>query len=127
MSHEIVSHKVNGLNEALRILTLDDPGPGGACHLYEIGWGSGPDDMGDYNPTVIKFQKGGIQEVGGVNGISNEALLAIVEDRLAHFQAGPYPCEENSLALQKVREAMMWLQKRTLDRMRRGVEGVSVK
>jgi hypothetical protein len=66
-----------------------------------------------------------VQEAG-VNGISNEALLAIVEDRLLGFQAGPYSCRENAVALTKVQEAMMWLQKRTLDRVKRGVEGTHV-
>lgn len=53
----------------------------------------------------------------------NEALLAIVEDRLQGFQSGQYACRENALALTKLQEAMMWLQKRTRDRMARGVEG----
>lgn len=32
----LTAHKVNGLNEALTINVLDQPGPGGACHSYEI-------------------------------------------------------------------------------------------
>lgn len=63
----------------------------------------------------------------GVNGISNEALLAIVEDRLLGFQSGEYACRENAVALTKIQEAMMWLQKRTRDRAARGVEGTSQK
>jgi hypothetical protein len=70
----------------------------------------------------VRFQDGPIQETG-VNGISNEALLAIVEDRLAGFQSGQYACRENAIALTKIQEAMMWLHKRTRDRAARGVEG----
>jgi hypothetical protein len=74
----------------------------------------------------VCFQEGPIA-LAGVNGISNEALLAIVEDRLAGFQSGEYACRENALALTKIQEAMMWLQKRTRDRAARGVEGTMEK
>jgi len=121
---ELTSHKVNGLNEALRIVVLDEPGSGGACHKYEIGYGTGPDDLDEGNPCYVRFQKGPISE-HGVNGVSNESLLAIVEDRLKGFQSGEYACRENAVALTKLQESMMWLQKRTRDRMARGVEGTS--
>lgn len=126
MSREVVSHKVNGLNEELMIVVLDDPGAGNACHKYEIGYGDGPTSLDEGNPCYIRFQNGPIGE-NGVNGISNEALLAIVEDRLLGFQSGQFACRENAVALTKLQECMMWLQKRTNDRMRRGVEGLSVK
>ena len=70
----------------------------------------------------MRFQNGPIGEFG-VNGISNEALLAIVEDRLKGFQSGDYACRENALALTKLQEAMMWLHSRTRARVARGVEG----
>jgi hypothetical protein len=118
---ELHSHKVNGLNEALKIAVLDEPGQGNACHHYAIRV-----PLKDGIGTVfIAFQNGPIQEAG-VNGISNEALLAIVEDRLLGFQSGQYACRENALALTSLQEAMMWLQKRTRDRMARGVEGTHV-
>lgn len=114
-------HKVNGLNEAIGIQVLDQPGQGGACHRYLLTWG----------PTVgescrIDFQNGPIGE-HGVNGLSQEALLTVVLDRLRSFQAGPFSCRENSLALTKCEEALMWLQKRTRDRVARGVEGTNQK
>jgi hypothetical protein len=125
---ELTSHKVNGLNETLTIEVLDEPGPGNACHLYRV---HGPrlpqaNDAGEAStypdPCCISFQNGPIQE-SGVNGISNETLLAIVEDRLLGFQSGQFACRENAVALTKIQEAMMWLQKRTMDRVKRGVEG----
>jgi hypothetical protein len=61
-----------------------------------------------------------------VNGVSNEALLAIVEDRLQGFQSGPFACRENAVALTKLQESMMWLQKRTRERMARNVEGTNI-
>lgn len=119
----ITSHQVNGLNEHLRIVPLDEPGPGGANHLYEIGWG-GMVEIGENNPTVIKFQHGPIGEVG-INGISNEALLAIVEDRLKGFQSGPFACADNAFALGSVQLAMDALNHRTRERVERGVEGTT--
>jgi hypothetical protein len=68
------------------------------------------------------FQNGPIPEKG-VNGLTQEVLLEICADRLRSFQAGPYACRENALALTKIEEAQMWLQSRTLKRMQRGVEG----
>lgn len=125
----ITDHKLNGLKDALEITVTDEPGQGGANHVYEIEWGN--NDGGDrtghsQRKTVISFQNGPILEAG-VNGISGEALLAIVIDRLRSFQAGPYACRENALALTNLEQSMMWLQKRTRDRLARGVEGTNQK
>lgn len=120
---ELTSHKVNGLNEALVVEVLDEPGQGNACHRYAItykGTGKRP------TPCRIDFQNGPISE-HEINGISNEALLAIVEDRLLGFQSGEFSCRENAVALTKLQEALMWLQKRTRDRLARGVEGTNQK
>ena len=57
--------------------------------------------------------------------VTHEVLLAILIDRLQSFQAGPYACRENALALTKLEEAQHWLQARTKARMARGVEGTS--
>lgn len=129
---ELTSHKVNGLNESLQIQVLDEPGAGGACHKYAIyGWhsaGNPSADNGcnDETRALVLFQNGPIANAG-VNGISIEALLAIVEDRLKGFQSGPYSTRENSLALTKVQEAMQWLHQRTRERVARGVEGTMAK
>ena len=133
MKRELTSHKVNGLNEALKIEVLDEPGQGNACHEYLIA------SVETFNEsdvekacrlsrcnTRIRFQNGPIQEKG-VNGISNEALLAVVEDRLIGFQSGQFACRENAVALTKLQECAMWLSKRTRDRVARGVEGTSIK
>lgn len=132
---ELTSHKVNGLNEALKIEVMDDPGQGGACHHYRISGFNTKTNASDpfverhgspAEYTTILFQNGPIQEFG-FNGGSNEALLAIVEDRLIGFQEGPFTCYENRMALEKLQECIMWLQKRTRDRMARGVEGTNQK
>lgn len=112
----------------LQIRATDAPGFGGACHNYEIwrlGWG-GQAGYGSLVPCEklcdIKFQNGGIQEVG-VNGVTHEALLAVVIDRLEQFQAGPFPSLHNEQALLFTKLALNALHQRTVERMKRGVEG----
>lgn len=113
-------HRVNPANDTITITVVDEPGAGGACHHYDI---SLPDSPGF---TQIQFQNGPIKE-SGVNGLTHEVLLAILVDRLQAFQAGPYGCRENALALTKLEEAQHWLHHRTLARMARGVEGTHEK
>lgn len=117
----ITSHKINGLNDMLNIAVLDAPGSGGANHEYEIDLVGGAPDSGGFK-TLIHFQNGPILEAG-FNGVSNEALLVILIDRMQGFQSGPYKSRDNACALTHLEEALMWLQKRTRERMARGVEG----
>lgn len=119
----LTSHKVNGLNESLTILASDGVGQGGACYEYEILLKA---TDGHNMRWYLVFQNGPISD-SGFNGISNESLLAVIEDRLIGFQSGQFACRENDIALAKIQEAMMWLQKRTRDRMSRGVEGTNEK
>jgi len=129
---EITDHIVEGdlPQNQLTIQITDEPGADGANYRYEI---SGYDPAtnpslrplplaGEPNPKVILFQNGPIKEAG-VNGITQEALLAIVIDRLRSFQAGPYPSEENEHALHHCTEALDFLKMRTEERLTRGVEG----
>ncbi len=116
---ELTSHKVNELDDAIMVCVIDEPGQGNACHHYTM-------TAVDTPMRAITFQNGPIKEVG-VNGTSNEALLAIVEHRLLGFQSGDFACRENAIALTKLQEAMLWLHKRTRDRLSRGVEGKNEK
>lgn len=132
----LTDHKVNPANDVLMIAVMDEPGAGGANHRYEITGFDTTNNPSDtsmcegvksgYEGVEILFQNGPIAEVG-VNGITQEALLAIVADRLRAFQSGPYSCRENELALTKIEEAQHWLHSRTLARMQRGVEGTHAK
>ena len=53
----------------------------------------------------------------------DENLIEIVINRLQGFQSDKYSCRENAIALTKLQEALLWLNKRTKDRTDRGVEG----
>lgn len=131
---KLTDHIVSGDQASQLAITANDvAGSGGANHLYVIsGFStatnpSGPvvDGFADGDGkdcTVILFQNGPIKEAG-VNGVTQEALLAIVIDRLRSFQAGPFQSMYNATALAKCEEALMWLQKRTIERIKRGVEG----
>ena len=129
----LTSHRVNGLNEALAIKVLDESGQRNVCHNYQIQPVEGANESDPAKASRlaratcrVQFQNGSIKEEG-VNGVSNEALLAIVEHRLQGFQAGDFACRENAIALVRLQECMMWLQKRTRDRVARGVEGTHQK
>ena len=76
------------------------------------------------NFATISFQKGPIKE-NGVNGCHNEDLIAIVIERLQSFQNSEFSCRENALAITKLEEALLWLNKRTNNRKNRGVEGTN--
>src|SRR5438105_313963 len=79
---QLHDHKVNPVNDTLKITVIDPPGAGNASHLYQIDVPTGPN-------VTVNFQNGPIGE-HGVNGITQEALLAIVMDRLRSFQSGPF-------------------------------------
>jgi len=115
-------------DKALTITCDDrDPASGNMSHDYEIMLPEVRDMPADGAPAPtirLHFQHGPIAE-HGVNGITNEVLIAIVIDRLNGAQEGPYKCRENALAGVALEQASLWLAKRTLDRMARGVEGQS--
>lgn len=112
---ELTGHKVNPANDVISVFAMDEPGSGGANHIYDC-------TIPDGQTVTIAFQDGPIAEVG-VNGLTHEVLLAIVIDRMQAFQRGPYSCRENALALTKLEEAQHWLLARTRERMARQVEG----
>ncbi len=118
-----VRHVHGGTAEFTEIITCDKMDPKcHAFHQYEIYLPSRVKD-GITDPVAqIHFQTGPIREAG-VNGCSNEDLLAIVADRLECLQKGKFPCEENRGALRHVLLALGFLHQRTADRKKRGVEG----
>ena len=115
----------------LQITVMDEPGAGGANHAYEISWdrqASHPDGTQFFvhEHAYVRFQNGPIKE-NGVNGVTQEALLAIVIDRLRSFQAGPFSCGENQNALEHCKAALDMLKHRTRERIARGIEGTTQK
>lgn len=110
-----------------KVLVGDEPDQSGACHKYyfcrakEIQTAV-PLPAGEFG--YVEFQNGPVKEFG-INGCHQEDLLAIVIDRLQHFQARYFAYRENALALAKLKEALHWLNHRTSNRVRRGVEEIN--
>jgi hypothetical protein len=74
--------------------------------------------------VFLNFQCGGVA-ANGVNGITSEALLAILIDR-TQFLNSQFPCDENVRAASAMKEALAQFEARTAARQARGVEGREV-
>ena len=92
--------------------------------LYDI-HGAEPDDFikvgKDYNTVQFWIQQGPVKE-HGVNGCQIDSMVEFVRDTIVYFNER-FPCRENSLVITKLDEALHWLEHRTKNRTKRGVEG----
>lgn len=71
----------------------------------------------------IKWQDGPYRGDGGEhNGACIEEILIDAYEHLYYLNK-KFPCRENSIALTKIEEAVLWLDARTKDRESRGVLG----
>lgn len=59
------------------------------------------------------------------DGTTNEEVLEMLIDRMKYLQA-KFPCRENAIVITKLEESLMWLNKRTADRVQRNVEGKQI-
>jgi len=75
----------------------------------------------DKNSISFTIQNGPVKEVG-VNGCQVNTLIETAKLIIEGLNK-KFPCRENSLAVTKLEEALMWLEKRTKDREARSVEG----
>jgi hypothetical protein len=114
----LTRHQINDVNGGICIVPGElTESAGGGCHTYSIAWGALPDQS-----ILVRYQKGPLGEVGH-NGLTDEALLVIVLDRLEQFQKGGLANRHTALAATAIEQGLMWLQERTRDRLRREVEG----
>jgi hypothetical protein len=77
----------------------------------------------DVNSLSFTLQNGPVKE-NGVNGCQVDTVIAAAKAILEGLNKNS-PCRENSSAITKLDEALMWLEKRTKDREQRNVEGTS--
>lgn len=75
----------------------------------------------DKNSLSFTIQNGPIKE-HGVNGCQVDTVIETAKAILEGLNKN-FPCRENSVAITKLDEAIMWLKKRKSDREARGVEG----
>lgn len=127
MSKQITDHFINSFNRSfVEIEPIDAPSYSGAHHEYRIVLRQSVETSEQEDTEVltleIKFQKGSVRDAG-VNGITDEALLAILIDRLKGWQGGPFNTSENETVKVHLETALLWLMKRSSNRLQRGVEG----
>ena len=92
----------------------------GTGHVYEL-------DSFDGGPAqtlgfIHKEKDAAGAFVTVADGTTNEDVLRMLIHRMGTLNA-KFPCRENALAITKMEEALMWLEKRTADRKARNVEG----
>lgn len=103
------------------IYAVDEPSPNNnSYHEFIINYE--PDSKTTELLGKIKLQNGNFAEFGH-NGIFTEHLLVIARDCLERFNTSKYACQENTLAINNINNALMWLNKRTAERVKRGVYG----
>lgn len=76
----------------------------------------------DTDPSGIGVGDDGVTLYTMYDGTTNEEVLEMLIDRMKYLQA-KFPCKENACCITHLEEGLMWLEKRTRDRMKRGVEG----
>jgi hypothetical protein len=91
-------------------------------------------DFSDISPPFVdvegskitfNIQDGPVEEVG-VNGCQIDKMGEVWLNILQKFNA-KIPCRENSIAITKIEEALMWQMKRRENRVSRCVEGTNKK
>ena len=103
------------------IYAVDEPSPNNnSYHEFIINYE--PDSKTSELLGRINLQNGNFAEFGH-NGIFTEHLLIIARDCLERFNTSKYACQENTLAINNINHALMWLNKRTTERVKRGVYG----
>lgn len=95
-----------------------------AGHTYELSNFENKNEEGQTLQFIHKEPKEeGSSELKTVaDGTTNEELIEVLIDRLNFLQA-KFPCRENAIVITKLEESLMWLNKRTADRIKRNVEG----
>ncbi|KKU65598.1 MAG: hypothetical protein UX91_C0015G0008 [Candidatus Amesbacteria bacterium GW2011_GWB1_47_19] len=101
---------------------------GGAVHGVglEIKWQEGPGGAVHGVGLEIKWQEGPLgrgTERKEPNGAFVETVIDACRQRIQFYQDSKFKCRENAIAITKLEEALMWLNKRTTDREKRQVEG----
>lgn len=95
-----------------------------AGHLYELSNFENKDAEGQHLQFIHKepVSEGSTELKTIADGTTNEEVLEVLIDRM-NFLQSKFPCRENAIVITKLEESLMWLNKRTAGRVKRGVEG----
>lgn len=79
----------------------------------------------DGTGTVINFCKGNKEDENTFRqeGVFTETIIQVAKEYLESVNVGELSSRETSMAITKLDEALMWIQKRTDDRKLREVQG----
>jgi len=104
-----------------RIIEVVQEGATYQVPTYKVG----PNGIEDGAGAEIKFCKGNKEDeaVFRQEGFFVETLIEVCRTNIAALNVGELATRESSMAVTKLDEALMWLQKRSDDRKRRGVQG----
>jgi len=97
-------------------------------HKYELENFEDKDQPGQIIQFIEKVSsEPGNPELVTINdGTTNEELLKVLINRMNSLQE-KFPCRENAIATTHFETGLLWLEKRTADRLARGVEGKHLK
>ena len=94
---------------------LDEQGRPAGGHVqgtgFRIDWQNGP------------LGRVGTEERVAPNGAFVEDVIGAALQRIEHYNSTEFRCRENSIAITKLEEALLWLDKRTQRRVEQKVEG----
>jgi predicted subunit of tRNA(5-methylaminomethyl-2-thiouridylate) methyltransferase len=95
-------------------------------HLYELANFENKDIPGQQLQFIHKEVVEGTTQLTTISdGTTNEELLEVLINRM-NFLNAKFPCRENAIVITNLDTALLWLGKRTSDRMKRDVEGKHV-
>lgn len=96
----------------------------GAGHFYELENFEHPDYPGQTLKFIEKVPTDGDHSklTTVMDGTTNEDVLRVLIHRCGVLMA-KFPSRETAIAVTNMEQALMWLEKRTRDRIARGVEG----
>ena len=104
---EITGHETPDSEFTVQVFAIDEPHENGASHQYRIARDDGA------SVQLVHFHEGEFDwRSNDVNGATDEAILAILADRMRGFQTGPKACKGYATALRKIEESMEALRKK---------------
>jgi hypothetical protein len=96
-------------------------------HKYELSNFENKEEQGQALQFIQKepITEGSTELKTIADGTTNEELIEMLLNRMNYLQS-KFPCRENAIAITKLDEALLWLNKRTSDRIKRNVEGKQI-
>lgn len=97
-------------------------------HTYELSNFEIKDAEGQILQFIHKepIEEGSTELITVSDGTTTEDVLEVLINRLNSLNS-KFPCRENAIALTHLDTALLWLEKRTSDRVKRNVEGKNIK